>query len=188
MRLLRPQARVRARQADTTHLPLTSGDATEKAVIGSETEFGALLRVTASTLVDIGTGGAVSVIDACANANCPAANAVILDSNFTSNFAFQAGGALYYAGSNTGNLRVWLGWAGLFGEGKAGRQALRQRSSWCLGPAARPLVEASCDRVCSPSILTSFQEHVVGLGRRSLAIPAIYRGTQRASTHQDEVA
>jgi len=63
-------------------------------------------RVTAATLVDVGTGGALAVIDECANGNCPAANANIQNSNFTSNFAFQAGGALYYAGSNPGD--PWL--------------------------------------------------------------------------------
>lgn len=77
--------------------------------------------MTAATLQDVGAGGAVSVIDECANTNCPAAYAVIQDSNFTSNFAFQAGGALYYAGSNTGRLQgsavrglsVGLEWPGL---------------------------------------------------------------------------
>ena len=58
--------------------------------------------VTAPTIADVGTGGAVSVIDACLSGACQPATANITNTNFTGNMAFQAGGALYYSAANTG--------------------------------------------------------------------------------------
>ena len=60
--------------------------------------------VTAPTTTDIGTGGAVSVIDTCLSTACQPAIATITNTNFTGNVAFQAGGALYYSAANAGQV------------------------------------------------------------------------------------
>ena len=59
-------------------------------------------QATAATISDVGTGGALSVIDACNAARCPTAVANVRSSTFTNNYAFQAGGAVFYRGANTG--------------------------------------------------------------------------------------
>ena len=59
-------------------------------------------RATAASIADIGTGGALSVIDACTVSSCPAAVASLQNSTFTGNSAFQAGGGIYFSGTNQG--------------------------------------------------------------------------------------
>lgn len=59
-------------------------------------------RATAATLTDVGTGGGLAIIDSCSNTPCPAASARLTNTSFSSNFAFQAGGGLYFSGSNPG--------------------------------------------------------------------------------------
>ena len=59
--------------------------------------------VTAASISDIGTGGAIAIIDACSTGVCAPAIANITNSNFSANHAFQAGGALYFATANAGD-------------------------------------------------------------------------------------
>lgn len=55
-----------------------------------------------ASVQDIGTGGALSVIDACSGGKCPSATASLFNCTFLNNFAFQAGGGAYYNSRNPG--------------------------------------------------------------------------------------
>lgn len=59
-------------------------------------------QVLVASPQDVGTGGALAVIDGCSSGGCPFAAASVQGSIFVNNFAYQAGGAVYFDAGNPG--------------------------------------------------------------------------------------